>query len=149
MIASLLVLSASLAGQAHVDPHYSPRAGDRAVVGLHVKNGRPPGPKEYVSRASCYSSLESFRHAIEVPAPEEGEFLRSYPDSYQPRPGAPVEVLEIVSCRYRARGEEDEIDVARVRIVEGEFKDRVFFVAPWNVLRIVGKTEGTGGKPRE
>lgn len=135
MIATLLVLAASLSAQ--VDEDYDPKVGDRAAVGTHITQGRPPSPREYVTHASCFSTQEALRLALE--AADEGGLVKSYPDSYHPRPAAAVEVLGFAAVKYRHKGEEEELRAVKVKVLEGEFQGRTFYVQPWNVLKLTGR----------
>lgn len=143
MILATTLLAASVVLQVRVDDDYTPKPGDRAVLGLHITDGGGPGRTDYVMRAECFSTLENARLSAACDDEEEGRFLDTIPDAYMPRVGTPVEIIDVQPLSFSRGGKVIKGRAFKVRVLGGEFKGRVFFVRRSNIVRLIGDQ----GKP--
>lgn len=142
MTCAAIVLAALLAPrQLGVDEEYVPRIGDEAIIGCYIKAElKPPGlgnnGRVSVGAADCFSSIANARKAME--SLNSTELLDPCPESYRPRAGTRAKVLDIYPLRIRMGDEDLPLRVLRIKVLEGEFKDKTLYVESANVLRLSG-----------
>jgi hypothetical protein len=146
-----LILAAVVAGQISESPSvktpkphgainqdYVPKVRDAAQLGcvdLDV-------PENNIERAWCFSTIERAREGLNNnQAKHEDGIVSPDPDGYLPRAGTMIIIEELVIVDFVSLGEARKAVLPKVRVLEGEFKGRVFFTSIGNVFRFVHKTD--------
>jgi hypothetical protein len=131
MIAAL-ILAAAAVGQSRIDIDYSPRAGDKALLGKWSVGS----PDDTIERAACYSSLEDVKAAIEASIEEVADGgLSQKPDGYALRAGTAVSVTAVLTVGAEMGGLTIKRSVLKVRVLEGAFKGRELLTTVYSVFR--------------
>lgn len=137
----LALIVASFLGQIHIDPSYTPRPGDRAVLGAPIclRGRREP---DLIQRAECYATLDGVRGSIAAGSDElaeDGVRVATLHDAYFPRAGTRVEVVADVPVPYTAGGVNPGARAIQVKVLEGELRGRLLYVRRSSVIRLTGR----------
>jgi hypothetical protein len=115
-----------------IDREFVPKVGDIGLLGVWNRDT----PEKTIDRAWCYGTLDCAREAYSrLGETEDDGVVSGEPDGYIPRAGTGLVIVAFEVMRIEREGVEQKAIVLKVRLLEGEFKDREFYTAWHSVYR--------------
>jgi hypothetical protein len=148
IVASLFVAQSTPPAKPHrpVDEKYVPKVGDIAGLGIWQRDA----PTKTIERAFCFSTLQSTRQFYANMSEEADDgVLSNEPDAYMPKAGTGLVIVAIEVMKFERDGNEQKAALLKVRLLEGEFKDRELYTAWHNVFRYADSKPGKRAATRK
>jgi hypothetical protein len=117
-----------------VDPAFIPRVGDKVFLGVTDPNEAAAGKLGRINSCEAFGSLEAAAEFLRIDPDEDGR-IDPRPDGYMVRATTTAEVRERKVVEVVRDGNPAKMVACKVEVREGEFKDRLLWVASYQVFR--------------
>jgi hypothetical protein len=119
--------------KAPIDVDYRPKVGDAVLLGIaDLEEGKDK--REHIYPPDCFSAFERAVEFMQIDDKDEGRVDRR-PEHYLPRACTAAMVRERRIASTMRGGKAVRMVGFRVEIMEGEFKDRLFWLPSYEVFR--------------
>ena len=117
-----------------VDTEFLPRVGDKVFLGIVNREEEQAGKRGRIDYATAFGSFESAAEALEIDPDEKGR-IDPTPDGYILRATTTAEIRERRIVEVVRDGKPAKAVACKVEVRDGEFKDRLLWVASYQVFR--------------
>lgn len=136
LVVSFLQLDPAARETAPVDTSYRPRVGDVGLLGMYDPRAEKPGRPGPITRAELFMTMEECRLADALSDwDERGTRIEPLGDGFKPKVGTPCAVRERRIVESELDGKPNTIVLLRVEVLDGPLRDRLMWVAGYQVFR--------------
>lgn len=134
LVASLILVQMDRA-RVLVDVDFRPKVGDMVLLGLIDPAEEEAGRPAKIGRAECYRTKEECVMALNINGQGDPCRISAEPECLCVRACTPARVYERVIVDSRLDGRPSKAIVYRVELLDGGFRDRLVWVAAYQVFQ--------------
>jgi len=140
LLAALLLSQVDPAGSGRsaVDVAYRPKVGDFLLLGMTDPKEEEAGRPGKIGRAEVYRTKEECLLALDINGDGDSDRISAEPECLCVRACTAARVHERALVDSRLEGRPSKAIVYRVELLEGGFRDRLVWVAGYQVFRFKG-----------